>query len=64
EPFRDGMAQAGLPNDGLVPVISQVLPGAEFVKVEGWDHLGPVMDNTILKRDQVRFLRAIVALVL
>ena len=64
EPLRDGMANVGLDNDGLVPVQSQILPGATYIKVEGWDHLGPVMDNSVLKLDQVRFLRAITSLAL
>jgi len=41
-----------------------MLPGGSYVKVEGLDHLGPVMDNSVLKVDQVRFFRTMISLAL
>lgn len=40
---HDLMAREGIRNDGLVPLEAAVLPGMDFVKVSGVDHIAPVM---------------------
>lgn len=40
---HDMMAREGIRNDGLVPLEAAVLPGMDFVKVTGVDHIAPVM---------------------
>jgi hypothetical protein len=37
------MARDGIRNDGLVPLEAALLPGMDFVKVSGVDHIAPVM---------------------
>lgn len=37
------MSRQGIASDGLVPVDAEVLPGMDFVKVAGVDHIAPVM---------------------
>jgi hypothetical protein len=37
------MAREGIRNDGLVPLDAAALPGMDFVKVTGVDHIAPVM---------------------
>jgi len=59
----DLMRREGIPNDGLVPVTSAVLPGMNFVKVLGVDHVAPVMP-TLKRFDRVRMTRALLTLML
>lgn len=59
----DLMRREGIPNDGLVPVTSGVLPGMDFVKVLGVDHIAPVMP-TLQRFDRVRMTRALLTLML
>ena len=47
ETARDIMERMRIPNDGLVPVHSAVLPGAAFVTTEGVDHAAPVMPTRL-----------------
>jgi hypothetical protein len=42
EGWRNYMLKKGLPNDGLVPEKNAVLPGADYVFLEGVDHTAPV----------------------
>ena len=37
------MARDGIRNDGLIPLDAAVLPGMDFVKLNGIDHIAPVM---------------------
>lgn len=37
------MARDGIRNDGLIPLDAAVLPGMDFIKVTGIDHIAPVM---------------------
>lgn len=39
----DMMAREGIRNDGLVPLEAAVLPGMDFVKVSGVDHIAPIL---------------------
>lgn len=57
------MRRDGILNDGLVPVESAVLPGMDFVKVVGVDHIAPVMP-TPQRFDRVRMTKALLTLVL
>jgi hypothetical protein len=41
------MERMRIPNDGLVPVNSALLPGAAFVRAEGVDHAAPVMPTRL-----------------
>ena len=59
----DLMRREGIPNDGLVPVTSAVLPGMDFVKVLGVDHIAPVMP-TPRGFDRVRMTRALLTLMI
>jgi len=57
------MRREGIPNDGLVPVDSAVLPGMDFVKVSGVDHIAPVMP-ALRHFDRVRMTKILLSLVL
>lgn len=57
------MRSKGMPNDGLVPLDSAVLPGMDFVKVSGVDHIAPVMP-TLQRFDRVAMTKALLSLVL
>lgn len=59
----DLMRREGILNDGLVPVDSAVLPGMDFVKVSGVDHVAPVMP-TLQRFDRVRMTKALLSLML
>ena len=62
---RDLMLERGLDNDGLVPVDSAILPGADYIKVEGVDHVVTVMSSdAIMKFDRRAFTRALLALLI
>ena len=52
------MARRGIRNDGLVPLDAAVLPGMDFVKVSGVDHIAPVMP-ALQRFDRVRMTKAL-----
>jgi hypothetical protein len=52
------MARQGIRSDGLVPVDAAVLPGMDFVRVDGVDHIAPVMPAPE-RFDRVRMTRAL-----
>jgi len=57
------MRHEGIPNDGLVPVDSAVLPGMDFVKVSGVDHIAPVMP-ALQDFDRIGMTKTLLSLVL
>jgi hypothetical protein len=60
------MEERGLRNDGLVPVASTILPGANYVLLEGMGH-GDVATNHLLSRrkfEQIDLLKILFALML
>lgn len=65
-PAYDWMADRGLPNDGLVPDSSAVLPGARYVMLSGLDHTDTVANNRVLDTaaDRLLFLEALFAITL
>jgi len=65
KPLRNAMLQMGFPNDGEVPVYSTILPGADFVKLEGVDHFVSVMrTGPILQYDRPRLTKTLLLLFL
>ena len=52
------MAGDGVRSDGLVPINSQILPGMNFVRVSGVDHIAPVMP-ALQPLDRVRMAKAL-----
>jgi hypothetical protein len=52
------MARDGIQSDGLVPLDAAVLPGMDFVKVMGVDHIAPVMPAR-QHHDRVRMTQAL-----
>lgn len=62
---RDYMLKQGLANDGLVPVESAVLPGSDYIKLPGVDHMVTVMsEDTVLKFDRCRFTKTLLLMIL
>jgi hypothetical protein len=55
---RELMERQGIRNDGLVPLDAAVLPGMDFVKVSGVDHIAPVMP-ALRRFDRVRMTKAL-----
>ena len=55
---RELMERQGIRNDGLVPLDAAVLPGMDFVKVSGVDHIAPVMP-ALQRLDRVRMTKAL-----
>lgn len=55
---RELMARRGIRSDGLVPLDAAVLPGMDFVKVSGVDHIAPVMP-ALQRLDRVRMTKAL-----
>lgn len=60
---RELMWRKGIPSDGLVPLDAAVLPGMDFVKVLGVDHIAPVMP-ALEPFDRVRMTKALLLLAL
>lgn len=58
---HDLMRRVGIPNDGLVPIDSAVIPGMNFIKVSGVDHIAPVMP-AMMKYDRIRMTKALLLL--
>ena len=52
------MARDGIRNDGLVPLDAAVLPGMDFIKLSGLDHIAPVMPAQ-QRYDRVRMTKAL-----
>jgi hypothetical protein len=52
------MWREGIRSDGLVPIEAAVLPGMDFVKVSGVDHIAPVMP-ALQRFDRVRMTKAL-----
>ncbi len=62
---RNLMLTRGMENDGLVPAESAILPGSDYVKVEGADHIVTVMaEDTLVKFDRRAFTRALLSLII
>ena len=61
--FRDMMLRKGVKNDGMVPVASAKLPGADFAAVPGVDHNATVAP-TVRPLDRLRFSKALLTLLL
>ncbi len=57
--FRDAMLDHGIVNDGLVPVDSAALPGADLVKLEGLDHSVTVRVSKNIPLDRTKFTKAL-----
>jgi hypothetical protein len=55
---HDMLARDGIRSDGLVPLDSAVLPGMDFVKVSGVDHIAPVT-SAQQPFDRVRMTQAL-----
>lgn len=55
---RELMWREGIRSDGLVPLDAAVLPGMDFVKVAGVDHIAPVMP-ALQGFDRVRMTKAL-----
>ncbi|MFZ2653148.1 MAG: hypothetical protein WA210_23945 [Burkholderiaceae bacterium] len=60
---REMMWRRGIRSDGLVPTEAAVLPGMNFVKVSGVDHIAPVM-HAMQSHDRVRMTKALLVLTL
>ncbi|MDH3287557.1 MAG: hypothetical protein OEP48_07525 [Betaproteobacteria bacterium] len=60
---RELMLREGIRSDGLVPIDAAVLPGMDFVKVSGVDHIAPVMP-ALHRFDRVRMTKALLLLAL
>lgn len=60
---RDLMWRKGIRSDGLVPTEAAVLPGMNFVKIAGVDHIAPVMP-ALTRFDRVRMTKALLLLAL
>jgi hypothetical protein len=62
--FRDVLAKIGFPSDGVVPLQSAILPGTDFVKLSGLDHLTTIGYSPFTPFDRVAFNRAILSMIL
>jgi len=64
EPTRDLMLKWGIKSDGLVPVDSEMLPGANQIAVEGLDHLATVLKVEKPAFNRVDFMRTMLSLLM
>ena len=64
EPTRDLMLKWGIKSDGLVPVDSEMLPGANQIAVEGLDHLATVIKVEKPAFNRVDFMRTMLSLLM
>ncbi|MFA6435201.1 MAG: hypothetical protein WCW52_10945 [Elusimicrobiales bacterium] len=66
KPTRDIMLKwnggRGIKNDGLVPVDSEMLPGADQIEVEGLDHLAPVINVGRPEMNRVNFIKTLLTM--
>jgi alpha-beta hydrolase superfamily lysophospholipase len=63
QPAWNWMRTRDLPNDGLVPVASAVLPGARYIILSGLDHTDTIANSAVFDRplDRLLFLKAVLA---
>lgn len=62
---RNEMLERGLDNDGLVPADSAILPGSDFIKFPGLDHVAPVMaEDMFVKFDRARLTKTLLLMIL
>lgn len=62
---RDAMLESGIDNDGLVPTHSAILPGSDFVRLSGLDHIAPVMaEDMFVKFDRARLTKTLLLMIL
>jgi len=59
EPVRDLLLVQGIRSDGVVPVDSALLPGADLIKLSGLDHGVTVSPSRYISFDRVRFFKAL-----
>lgn len=64
KPLRDMMLEDGIKSDGVVPVDSAVLPGADFVKLGGLDHSVTVRASRTIPLDRIKLTKALLMMVL
>ncbi|MFA6433498.1 MAG: tyrosine-protein phosphatase [Elusimicrobiales bacterium] len=64
EPTRDLMLGWGIKSDGLVPVDSEMLPGANQIAIEGLDHLATVIKVQKPAFERVNFIRTLLTLLM
>lgn len=62
--FRDFMADAGMKNDGLVPVTSAMLPGSNKIAVQGPDHFATVIPVAYPPFNRLRFIQTMLTMLL
>ncbi len=62
--LRDIMLERGIKSDGVVPLDSAVLPGADFVKLEGLDHGVTVRPSKTITLDRIKLTKAFLMMVL
>lgn len=60
---RELMWRGGIRSDGLVPIDAAALPGMDFVRISGVDHIAPVMP-ALEAFDRVRMTQALLLLAL
>lgn len=62
---RDAMLKSGIENDGLVPTDSAILPGSDFIRLSGLDHIAPVMaEDMFVKFDRARMTKTLLLMIL
>ncbi|MCX5784162.1 MAG: hypothetical protein NTX59_00580 [Elusimicrobia bacterium] len=59
EPTRDFLLLQGIRSDGVVPVDSALLPGANLIKLSGLDHNVTVSPSRYINCDRVKFIKAL-----
>lgn len=64
EPTRDLMLKWGVKSDGLVPVDSEMLPGADQIAVEGLDHLATVIKVEHPAFNRVDFIKTLLTMLI
>jgi hypothetical protein len=60
--FRDQMARAEIKSDGIIPVNSMLIPGADVIVREGTDHVTTIGAIQLRPFDRVRFLQSLLKL--
>jgi len=61
---RDIVSDWGYPkNDGIVPLESQVLPGSDYIIVEGIDHLLTVRKSYLLSLDRPKLTQTLLSMI-
>jgi len=62
---RDLMLKKGIDNDGLTPTESSILPGSDYVKLEGVDHIMPVMSEDMIREfDRCRMTKTLLLMII